>query len=93
MFQRIFAKKALWTQSENSQEDKVASQDLVTGVDPGSQSLSDAENYSSYQGSPEIAEPANDDRFTCEYHPGRSNGRIKIGANTEENASNRNDRE
>jgi hypothetical protein len=45
----------VWPQSENSQEDKVTGQDLVAGVDPRSESLSNAENYSSDQGSPEIA--------------------------------------
>jgi hypothetical protein len=54
-FSTNFCEKTLRAQSENSQEDKVAGQDLVTGVDPRSESLSNAENYSSDQGSPEIA--------------------------------------
>src|SRR4029077_20283807 len=90
-FSTRFCEKALWAQSENSQEDKVTCEDLVAGVDPRSESLSNAENYSSDQGSPEIAEPANDHRFKSEHQPVRSNRRIKIGANTKENASNRND--
>src|SRR5260221_14160089 len=86
-----FCKKALWAQSENGQENQVASQDLVAGVEPPTESLSDAENDSSDQGPPKIAWPANDDGFKGKYQPGRSNRGIKIGANTEENPGHRND--
>jgi hypothetical protein len=47
--------KTLWAQSENGQEDQVAGQDLVAGVDPPTERLSNAENDSSNQSSPEIA--------------------------------------
>jgi hypothetical protein len=50
-----FCEKALWAQSENGQENQVAGQDLVAGVDPPTESLSNAENDSSDQGSPQIA--------------------------------------
>jgi hypothetical protein len=73
-----FCEKTLWAQSENRQEDKVAGQNLVTRVDPRSESLGDTKNNSSDEGSPEIAEPSNDDRFESEYEPGRSNRGIKL---------------
>src|SRR5260221_13071074 len=80
-----FCEKALWAQSENGQENQVASQDLVAGVDPPTERLSEAENDSSAQVSPELAQPANDDGFNGKYQPGRAKRGMTNGANNEEN--------
>src|SRR3984893_318350 len=80
-------KETLRAQRKNSQENNVTGQNLVAGINPCPKGLGDPQNYSAHQGSPEIPQAANDDRFKCEDQPGRSDRRIEIGADPEKNAS------
>src|ERR1700732_4915341 len=79
-------KETLRAQRKDSQENNVTGQNLVTGIDPCPEGLGDTENYSTEEGSPEIPQPPNDDRFKGEDQSGRSDRRIEICADAEENA-------
>src|SRR5260370_4489500 len=84
-------KETLRAQRKNSQENNVTGQNLVAGINACPEGLGDTENYSAHEGSPEIPQSTNDDRFKREDQPDRSDRRIEIGADPKENAGDRHD--